>query len=285
MSEPAVLERGDAPIEAVEALQPADEQPVDAVDTAADASDVDERIDYLRSLSAEDLLELHPGLKRKVATLVGNHAQKQAKELVAKELPGLAQSIQAQLIANIRHAAEYDRLERLRTTDQWAFAEEMTDPNKLAIMAAGRQRPQEQVDSAGQFPPDHIQWRDTVERAKMQRLSNQAQAVLMKKSWPVSAAGRAAFEDEADKMWLEEQIEKSLSTKEQATKKRAAAEGLDSLAEEPGEIPEVGTARSRGGIMTISQYDGMSNTQKIAYRKNNPDAYNRMINRAYQARA
>lgn len=263
-----------------EALQSAT-QPDGAEGTEADSTGVDERLEYIRTLSADQLLALHPGLKKQVASLIGNHAQKQAKELLAKELPGLTAQIQNQIVADMRHAAEYDRLERLRKTDQFAFAEELDDPQKAAVWTAGRQRPAPQSGPSG-YSAEHVTWSETTMLTKMARLSAAAQATLTKKSYSANAEGHASFEADADAFWLEEEIEKSLGARAKTDTKRANAEKLDSLADEPGETPEVGTGRANGGgLMTIQRYDNLNATQQIAYRKNNPVEYDRMINRAY----
>ena len=257
------------------------EQPA-SIDVADDTTDVDERSEWLKTLDVDQILALHPGLKKRIANLVGNHAQKQAKEIVARELPELTAKLQSELIADLRHAAAYDQLERLRKTDQFTFAEEMQKTDMAAIWMQGRQRQAQAPHGTPARPPEHVRWEETVMQAKLGRISKEAQTAFEKgKQYDESPEGRAAFEADADAVWLEEQIAASLGTREKATAKRTAAEKLDALADDADEVPEIGSGRPSGGAMTMQKYEGLSVMQKRNYRKNNPSEYDRMINRAY----
>lgn len=278
--ESEVLEQSDVQPEDVD-LQSANEQPEDTNVAVEQTDAVDERVEYLKGLSADEILELHPALKKRIANITGNLAQKQAKELLAKELPGVTASVRNQVLAEMQHAAEFDRLEEMSRVDQFSFANEMRNPEKAAIWLAGRQMPLT-ASNANERSPEQVKWESSVMQIKMGRLSKEGQASFAKKSYDMTPTGRAAFEAEADALWLEEQVEHALSTRTKAADKRATAERIDALADDAGDTPDAGVPQaSRGGLMTMAQYDRLPAHQAIAFRRNNPDAYDRMINRAY----
>ena len=258
------------------------DEPEAPVAEAESTGDVDERIEWLKGLSADEILNSHPALKKRIANITGNLAQKQAKELLAKELPGVTASVRNQVLAEMQHASEFDRLEEMSRVDQFSFANEMRNPQKAAIWLAGRQMPATAISGANERSPEQVNWESTVMQLKMARLSKEGQASFAKKSYDMTAAGRAAFEAEADALWLEEQVERALTTRGKADEKRATAEKIDALADDAGDTPDAGVPQaSRNGLMTMAQYDRLPAQQKIAYRRDNPDAYDRMITRAY----
>lgn len=276
--EAEVLEQSDVQPEDAE-LQSADEQPETTDIQAETAGDVDERSEWLKSLSADEILALHPALKKRIANITGNLAQKQAKELLAKELPGVTASVRNQVLAEMQHASEFDRLEEMSRVDQFSFANEMRNPQKAAIWLAGRQMPVN-ASNATERSPEQTNWESTVMQIKMARLSKEGQASFAKKSYDMTAAGRAAFEAEADALWLEEQVENALSTRNKAADKRATAEKVDALADDTDDSPDAGVpSATRGGAMTYQQYRGLPYAKRMDIQRNQPQLYDRILAR------
>lgn len=284
MDETAVLEN----VSDIQEESASDIQPEEPEVTTADESgeQTDERHEYIRSLQPQELLDLHPSLKRHISGLVGSLSDKQAKQRMANELPKIKASVREELLVEIRREQRYEHLREMQDIDPQEFIRAMNDPNDREIWASGGKSSGTVARGAD---PVQSRWEQEVGLPKYEALVALAPELGKRfdgKEWPPTEQGRADYEkfvDDLREEYINSEIERRLAPQK---KKTATAERIDSLAEDADDAPDTASPSTRGATsrMTMAQFDAMPNYDRIKWRQANPQAYNEMIARTYARR-